>query len=70
MQTEKRRRALTNEENRQLMDIKESAKSIEFKLAASILLESFYEAQVLFEQLAPYAQNKFEEYPIMHLWNT
>lgn len=70
MQTEKRRRALTNEENRQLMDIKESTKSIEFKLAASILLGSFYEAQMLFEQLPPDAQNKFAEYPIMHLWNT
>lgn len=69
LQAEKRRRALTSDENRQLIGIREKNNSLQFKLAANILLESFQEARMLFEQLSPDEQNKFSQYPIMHLWH-
>lgn len=68
LQTEKRRRRLTKSEVKYLMKLKGSAVSTEFQLAASILLESYQEAQILYDSLDPEIREAFDEYPIKHLW--
>lgn len=68
LQTEKRRRRLTKNEVKYLMTLKGSAVSTEFQLAASILLESYQEAQILYDSLDPEIREAFDEYPIKHLW--
>lgn len=68
LQAEKRRRKLTKAEVKYLMSLKDPATSTEFQLAASILLGSYQEAQILYESLAPEVKTEFDEFPIMHLW--
>ena len=68
LQAEKRRRDLTTEEKRYLMTLKEPGISLQFKLAASILLESFQEAQMLYDEMPEDEQEEFDTYPIKNLW--
>lgn len=67
LQIMKRRRKLTQEENRYLIKLKQEAPP-EFQLASSILLESFQEAEYIYEQLDEQQKNNFESYPIFNLW--
>ncbi len=68
LQTEKRRRKLTKEEIQYLMSLKQSVTSPSYQLAATILLESFSEAQVIYEQLEEPERKEFDQYPIKNLW--
>lgn len=70
LQVVKRRRALTLEENQYLLSLKSvSDTPLPFRLAASILLESFNEASLLFQQLDETGQTEFSKFPICHLWS-
>lgn len=42
----------------------------QYQLAANILLESFYEAQLIYDQLCPEEKEVFASYPIMNLWKS
>lgn len=68
LQTEKRRRKLTKDEIQYLMSLKQSDTSLSYQLAANILLESFSEAQVIYEQLEEPERKEFDQYPIKNLW--
>lgn len=67
LQIMKRKRKLTQEENRYLIKLKEEAPP-EFQLASSILLESFQEAEYIYEKLDAQQKTNFESYPISNLW--
>lgn len=67
LQTIKRRRILTTDEKKYLIKLKQGA-SLEFQLAANILLESFQEAEVIFDQLNKHQKKGFKSYPIFNLW--
>lgn len=68
LQTEKRRRRLTKEEIRYLVSLKQSGISLPYQLAANILLESFSEAQLVYDQLEEQERKEFDCYPIKNLW--
>lgn len=68
LQAEKRRRKLTKNEVKYLMSLKDSPMPKEIQLAASILLESYQEAQILYDSLDSEIKEAFDEYPIKHLW--
>lgn len=68
LQTEKRRRALTAEEKQYLMTLKMPGISLQYQLAASILLESFQEAQIIYENMDIEERQAFDTYPIKNLW--
>ena len=68
IQAEKRRRKLTKEELSYLRTLKADGMPTQFQLAASILLESYQEAQLLYDELPDSERELFDEYPIMHLW--
>lgn len=68
LQTEKRRRKLTKEEIQYLISLKRSGTSPSYQLAANILLESFNEAQLIYEQLEEPERKEFDQYPIKNLW--
>lgn len=68
LQTEKRRRDLTKEEKQYLMTLKEPGVSLQFRLAASILLESFQEAQMIYDEMPEDEREEFDTYPIKNLW--
>ena len=68
IQIEKRRRELSKDELRYLRTLKADRISTQFQLAASILLESYQEAQLLYDELPDSERELFNEYPIMHLW--
>lgn len=68
IQIEKRCRELSKDELRYLKVLKADGKSTQFQLAASILLESYQEAQLLYDELPDSEKELFNEYPIMHLW--
>lgn len=70
LQTEKRRRALTAEEKQYLMTLKTPGISLQYQLAASILLESFHEAQIIYENMDLEERQAFDTYPIKNLWPT
>ena len=68
LQTEKRRRALTAEEKKYLFTLKKSEGNISYQFAASILLESFQEADLIYEQMSEEERKPFDGYPIENLW--
>ena len=68
LQTEKRRRALTAEEKKYLFTLKKSEGNISYQFAASILLESFQEADLIYEQMGEEERKLFDGYPIENLW--
>lgn len=68
LQTEKRRRKLNDLENRYLLSLKSKNKDIQVKIGASILLESYTEAELFYESLDPEQREQFSECPIMNLW--
>ena len=68
LQAEKRRRKLTKDENQYLMTLKTSGIPVQYKLAACILLESFSEAQIIYDTLEEQEQSVFDGYPLMSLW--
>lgn len=69
LQIEKRRRALTADENLYLIKLKSDTDTpIMFRLAAAILLESFIEASLFYNQMDKEAQAEFDRFPIAHLW--
>lgn len=68
LQTEKRRRALTAEEKKYLFTLKKSEGNISYQFAASILLESFQEADLIYEQMSEEERKLFDGYPIENLW--
>lgn len=70
LQTEKRRRKLNSEEIQYLSSMKNKGIPAQYQLAANILLESFYEAQLIYEQLCPEEKETFASYPIMNLWKS
>lgn len=68
LQIKKRKRALTSEENKILLTLKSAEKPFMFQLAANILLESFHEAELIFDKLDKCEKEEFLSYPIYHLW--
>ena len=42
----------------------------QYQLAANILLESFYEAHLIYDRLCPEEKEVFASYPIMNLWKS
>lgn len=68
LQTEKRRRNLTKEEIQYLMTMKVSGIPLQYQLAANILLESFQEAQIVYDMLEENERQMFDAYPIKNLW--
>lgn len=68
LQTAKRQRPLTKEEIQRLMSLKTVGIPLQFQLAACILLDSFYEAQILYEQLNAQERKEFDGYPICNIW--
>ncbi len=68
IQIEKRRRNLSKEEVQYLISLKESGIPIQFQLAANILLESFQEASVVYDQLSEPEKQHFDAFPIRTLW--
>lgn len=69
LQIEKRRRALTADENMYLIKLKSDTDTpIMFRLAAAILLESFIEASLFYNQMDKEARAEFDRFPIAHLW--
>lgn len=68
LQAEKRRRKLKPEEVLYLSSMKTKGIPAQYQLAANILLESFYEAQLIYEQLCPEEKEAFDSYPITNLW--
>lgn len=68
LQTEKRRRKLTKQENYYLMSMKAKEIPILYQLAANILLGSFQEAQVIYDQLDETERSGFDTFPIKNLW--
>ena len=68
LQTEKRRRKLTKQEIQYLVSMKNSGIPLQYQLAANILLDSFQEAQLIYEKLDKSEQEIFDAYPIKNLW--
>ncbi len=68
LQTEKRRRKLTKQENLYLMSMKAKGIPILYQLAANILLGSFQEAQLIYDQLDETERSGFDTFPIKNLW--
>lgn len=68
LQTEKRRRKLTTDEQRYLLSLKKAGIPLQYQLAASILLESFQEASLIYDQMDKEEKSLFDTYPIKHLW--
>jgi len=70
LQAQKRKRTLTESEIKYLMALKSPDSPLQYKLAASILLESYCEAQELYEMMNEEMQIEFDKYPICNLWKT
>lgn len=68
LQIEKRRRALLAEERKYLFSLKRSGVILPYQFAASILLESFQEADLIYEQMTDDERRMFDGYPIESLW--
>lgn len=69
LQTEKRRRSLTEKEIDYLIQLKQQNVTPQYLLAANILLESFREAQTTYEGMSSKEKQEFDSYPIRNLWN-
>ena len=61
---------LNPEEIQYLSSMKSKGIPAQYQLAANILLESFYEAQLIYDQLCPEEKEVFASYPIMNLWKS
>lgn len=68
LQIEKRRRKLEDKEIKYLVSLKQQDIPVQFQLAANILLESFQEAQLIYNQLSEEEQQIFDAFPIKALW--
>ena len=68
LQTLKRFRALNKDENSFLMSLKSPGIPLQYQLAANILLESYQEAQIVYEQMEETERKQFDDYPICNLW--
>jgi len=68
IQIEKRRRKLSKEEVRYLVSLKAPGIPIQYQLAANILLDSFQEAAVVYDQLSDSEKQFFDAFPIKNLW--
>ena len=68
IQIEKRRRSLSKEEIQYLISLKSSGIPIQYQLAANILLESFQEATIVYDQLSESEKQYFDAFPIRNLW--
>lgn len=68
LQTEKRRRKLTKKEMQYLLSMKADGFPLQYQLAANILLESFREAELIYEKLDEAEREIFDTYPIKNLW--
>lgn len=69
LQTVKRERELTREENRKLSEIAEKkSSSLMVKLGANLLLENHVVARIQFEQLSKQDKKIFQSFPIYKFW--
>ena len=69
LQTIKRERELTSEENTKLYMIAENENSsLMFKLGANLLLDNYKVARIQFEQLSGQDKETFRSYPIYKFW--
>lgn len=68
LQIEKRRRNLSKEEIKYLVSLKASGIPIQYQLAANILLDSFQEATIIYNQLSDQEKQFFDAFPIRTLW--
>lgn len=68
IQIEKRRRGLSKEELEYLVSLKASGIPRQYQLAANILLDSFQEATIVYDQLSESEKQYFDAFPIRTLW--
>lgn len=68
LQIEKRRRELTQAEKQYLLSLKVPGVILQYQLAASILLESFQEAELIYSRMNEDDQKIFDSFPITNLW--
>ena len=68
IQIEKRRRNLSKEEVKYLVSLKAPGIPIQYQLAANILLNSFQEAAIVYDQLSNQEKQFFDAFPIRTLW--
>lgn len=68
LQTIKRQRKLSDEENRMLYAISEKSNKLMFKIAANLLLENYKVAQIQFDQLSDEDKKSFKSFPIYSFW--
>ncbi|HAP14615.1 MAG TPA: hypothetical protein DCR07_00710 [Lactococcus sp.] len=68
IQIEKRRRNLSKEEIKYLVSLKAPGIPIQYQLAATILLDSFQEAAIVYDQLNDREKQFFDAFPIRNLW--
>jgi hypothetical protein len=69
LQTIKRERELSAEENKRLYEITENENSsLMFKLGANLLLENHKVARIQFEQLCEQDKEAFRSFPIYKFW--
>lgn len=68
LQAKKRITNLSDDDKKYLFSVKRENESAEFRLAASILLESFDEAKIEYDNLSQEKKEMFDSYPLMNLW--
>ena len=68
LQIEKRRRVLSTEEKEYLLTLKRPEVILPYQFAASILLESFQEADLIYERMNENERKLFDGFPIENLW--
>lgn len=68
LQIEKRRRVLSTEEKEYLLTLKRPEVILPYQFAASILLESFQEADLIYERMNENEKKLFDGFPIENLW--
>lgn len=68
IQIEKRRRNLSKGEIKYLVSLKVPGIPIQYQLAATILLDSFQEAAIVYDQLNDQEKQFFDAFPIRSLW--
>ena len=68
IQIEKRLSKLSKEEIKYLISLKASGIPIQYQLAANILLDSFQEAAIVYDQLSDAEKQFFDAFPIRTLW--
>lgn len=68
LQTIKRERDLTKEENGKLYHIADKSDNIMYKLGANLLLENYKVAQLQFDQLSDDEKDLFKTFPLYRFW--